>query len=77
MRRAFVSSSPFPEAGEDWGDPPEVRLSTPQATRYEEAINSRPASSVAYTPARRLTLSGPPASLGVSDAPGTQGDPDA
>ena len=30
---------PFPEAGEGWGDPPEVRLSTPQAARYEEAIN--------------------------------------
>jgi hypothetical protein len=29
---------PFPEAGESWGDPPEVRLSTPQAPRYEEAI---------------------------------------
>jgi hypothetical protein len=31
---------PFPEAGEGWGDPPEVRLSTPQAARYEEAIRS-------------------------------------
>ena len=30
---------PFPEAGEGWGDPPEVRLSTPQAARYEEAIS--------------------------------------
>jgi hypothetical protein len=29
---------PFPEAGERWGDPPEVRLSTPQAARYAEAI---------------------------------------
>jgi hypothetical protein len=29
---------PFPEAGEGWGEPPEVRLSTPQAARYEEAI---------------------------------------
>jgi hypothetical protein len=29
---------PFPEAGKRWGDPPEVRLSTPQAARYEEAI---------------------------------------
>jgi hypothetical protein len=29
---------PFPEAGEGWGDPPEVRLWTPQAARYEEAI---------------------------------------
>ena len=29
---------PFPEAGTSWGDPPEVRLSTPQAARYEEAI---------------------------------------
>jgi hypothetical protein len=29
---------PFPEAGRGWGDPPEVRLSTPQAARYEEAI---------------------------------------
>ncbi len=29
---------PFPEAGEGWGDPPEVRLSTPQAARYEQAI---------------------------------------
>ena len=31
---------PFPEAGEGWGDPPEVRLSTPQAGRYEEAIKT-------------------------------------
>lgn len=29
---------PFPEAGERWGDPPEVKLSTPNATRYEDAI---------------------------------------
>jgi hypothetical protein len=29
---------PFPEAGEGWGDPPEVRLSTLQAARYAEAI---------------------------------------
>jgi hypothetical protein len=28
----------FPEAGERWGDPPEVRLSTPNAARYEDAI---------------------------------------
>lgn len=33
---------PFPEAGESWGDPPEVRLSTPQAARYEEAIRRTP-----------------------------------
>jgi hypothetical protein len=33
---------PFPEAGERWGDPPEVRLSTPQAARYEEAITGTP-----------------------------------
>ena len=32
---------PFPEAGEGWGDPPEVRLSTPQAAQYEEAISGR------------------------------------
>jgi hypothetical protein len=30
---------PFPEAGEGWGDPPEVRLSTPQAARYAAAIS--------------------------------------
>jgi len=30
---------PFPEAGEVWGDPPEVRLSTPQAARYAAAIS--------------------------------------
>jgi hypothetical protein len=29
---------PFPEAGEGWGDPPEVRLSTSQAARYAQAI---------------------------------------
>jgi hypothetical protein len=29
---------PFPEAGEGWGDPPEVRLTTPQAARYADAI---------------------------------------
>jgi hypothetical protein len=29
---------PFPEGGEGWGDTPEVRLSTPQAARYLEAI---------------------------------------
>lgn len=28
----------FPEAGERWGDPPEIRLSTPNAARYEDAI---------------------------------------
>jgi hypothetical protein len=33
---------PFPEAGERWGDPPEVRLSTSQAARYEEAIIGKP-----------------------------------
>jgi len=33
---------PFPEAGEGWGDPPEVRLSTPQAARYEDAIRGTP-----------------------------------
>jgi hypothetical protein len=31
---------PFPEAGERWGDPPEVRLSTPNAARYAEAITA-------------------------------------
>jgi hypothetical protein len=30
----------FPEAGDGWGDPPEVRLSTPQAARYAEAIRA-------------------------------------
>jgi hypothetical protein len=29
---------PFPEAGSSWGDPPEVRLSTANAARYERAI---------------------------------------
>ena len=29
---------PFPEAGESWGAPPEVRLSTSNAARYEAAI---------------------------------------
>jgi hypothetical protein len=29
---------PFPEAGGGWGDPPEVKLSTPNAARYDEAI---------------------------------------
>jgi hypothetical protein len=33
---------PFAEAGERWGDPPEVRLSTSQAARYEEAIAGTP-----------------------------------
>ena len=32
---------PFPEAGPDWGDPPEVKLFTPQAKRYLEAIARR------------------------------------
>jgi hypothetical protein len=31
---------PFPEGGQAWGDPPEVRLSTPWAARYEEAISA-------------------------------------
>ncbi len=31
---------PFPEAGEGWGDPPEIWLSTPRAARYEEAIRA-------------------------------------
>ena len=31
---------PFPEAGKGWGAPPEVRLVTPNATRYEAAIVS-------------------------------------
>ena len=30
---------PFPEAGESWGDPPEVKLYTPQAGRYRAAIS--------------------------------------
>jgi hypothetical protein len=29
---------PFPEGGAGWGDPPEIRLWTPQAARYEEAV---------------------------------------
>jgi hypothetical protein len=29
---------PFPEGGSRWGDPPEVKLYTRQAERYEEAI---------------------------------------
>ena len=33
---------PFPEAGEGWGDPPEVRLSTARAARYEQAIGGAP-----------------------------------
>ncbi len=39
---------PFPEAGSGWGDPPEVRLSTPQAARYEAAIRG---ASQGHTPA--------------------------
>jgi hypothetical protein len=31
---------PFPEAGDGWGEPPEVRLATPQAARYAEAIRA-------------------------------------
>ena len=31
---------PFPEAGEGWGDPPEVWLATPQAASYVEAITT-------------------------------------
>jgi hypothetical protein len=31
---------PFPEAGDGWGDPPELWLSTPQAARYLEAISA-------------------------------------
>ena len=31
---------PFPEAGESWGGQPEVRLSTPNAGRYRQAILS-------------------------------------
>lgn len=40
---------PFPEAGEGWGPPPEVRLSTPHAARYDEAIrgHARPESGAA------------------------------
>jgi hypothetical protein len=30
---------PFPEAGDGWGDPPEVRFSTPQAARYAQVIS--------------------------------------
>jgi hypothetical protein len=30
---------PFPEGGDSWGAPPEVRLSTPQAARYAAAIS--------------------------------------
>ena len=37
---------PFPEAGHGWGDPPEVRLSTPQAARYLDAINGTPSTLV-------------------------------
>ena len=37
MRLSIVV--PFPEAGEGWGDPPEVRLSTPRASHYEHAIS--------------------------------------
>ncbi|HEV8461979.1 MAG TPA: hypothetical protein VGQ38_14865 [Gaiellaceae bacterium] len=29
---------PFPEKGDSWGEPPEVRLFTPQAARYLDAI---------------------------------------
>lgn len=29
---------PFPEAGSGWGDPPEVKLTTSQASRYTAAI---------------------------------------
>jgi hypothetical protein len=31
---------PFSEAGAGWGAPPEVRLSTPQAERYLDAITA-------------------------------------
>ena len=31
---------PFPEAGEGWGDPPEIWLSTPQASRYQDAVDA-------------------------------------
>ncbi|HEX4520860.1 MAG TPA: hypothetical protein VH063_14865 [Gaiellaceae bacterium] len=37
---------PFPEGGEGWGDPPEIRLSTPQASRYLAAIGGRSRSEV-------------------------------
>jgi hypothetical protein len=33
---------PFPEAGDRWGDPPEVRLTTPHAARYADAIRGAP-----------------------------------
>jgi hypothetical protein len=36
---------PFPEAGGAWGDPPEVRLKTTKAARYEAAISAARASS--------------------------------
>jgi hypothetical protein len=31
---------PFPEAGDGWGKPPELRLSTPNAARYREVMLS-------------------------------------
>jgi hypothetical protein len=34
---------PFPEAGDRWGPPPELRLTTPQADRYADAIKRAPA----------------------------------
>jgi hypothetical protein len=36
---------PFSEAGPGWGPPPEVRLRTPQAARYETAIRGVPGGS--------------------------------
>lgn len=33
---------PFPEAGQGWGDPPEVRLSTHEAARYAAAMRAAP-----------------------------------
>ena len=44
---------PFPEAGEGWGDPPELWLATLQAARYAEAIGrqGRPESGAAPTSA--------------------------
>ena len=37
---------PFPEAGESWGAPPEVRVKTTHAARYEQAmVSAAPASS--------------------------------
>ena len=36
---------PFPEAGGRWGDPPEVKFSTPNAARYDEAVSAAAASS--------------------------------